>query len=118
MKKVQKLALIFIPLFLLFFVALGQTQKEGSDEIVKEEIFEVSIGGINTSLGVNCFDYYSFPSISFSFQPDKLTYKAGETVKFSGTLKNENNYPIVDGTVFAQVFRKNPQSQTEGRLFG
>jgi hypothetical protein len=114
MKKVQKLALIFIPLFLLFFVALGQTQKEGSDEIVKEEIFEVSIGGIDTSLGVNCFDYYSFPSISFSFQPDKLTYKAGETVKFSGTLKNENNYPIVDGTVFAQVFRKNPQSQTEG----
>jgi hypothetical protein len=93
---------------------LGQTQKEGSDEIVKEEIFEVSIGGIDTSLGVNCFDYYSFPSISFSFQPDKLTYKAGETVKFSGTLKNENNYPIVDGTVFAQVFRKNPQSQTEG----
>ena len=109
MKKTKQVALIFIILFFFSFFVLAQTNKESVDEFI-----EVPIGGTNLSGGVDCFQYYSFPSISFSIQPEKLNYKAGEIARFNGTLKNENNYPIVDGSVFVQVFRKNPQSLEEG----
>ena len=63
---------------------------------------------------INCFDYYRFPSIQTSFEPIEEFYESGQTVYFKGELINENNYPIVDGYLFARIARINKNYVQEG----
>jgi len=100
--KIYKTQIVFAILALAFLPLIGFSQK--SDEIIS-----LPLGEVNTSTGVNCFDYYKFPSIEITLQPEKLTYQPGEKVVFRGNLKNENSYPIVQGNLLIQVFRQNPQ---------
>lgn len=44
-----------------------------------------------------------------ALNPDRQTYKPGETMTFSGTLTNQNNYPIVNGEVFVKIYRVDPR---------
>jgi hypothetical protein len=75
----------------------------------EEEFTPISVGGANLTTGVNCFDYYRFPSIDIILQPGKLIYQTGEVAEFKGVLRNQNDYPIVEGNLFIQIFRKNPK---------
>lgn len=61
-----------------------------------------------------CSDYYKFQSIKIDLKPDKEEYLPEEVIKFKGTLVNTNNYPIVDGYIFARVAKKNVNYVTEG----
>lgn len=54
---------------------------------------------------VNCFDYYNFNSVQVNIVPTVQSTVAGATIDFSGTITNENPYPIVHGRLYAKMFR-------------
>lgn len=57
-----------------------------------------------TSQLVSCFNHYQLNSVDLSsISSDKVSYHAGEIVKFKGLITNNNPYPVVDGMVLAQV---------------
>jgi len=64
------------------------------------------VRGTGESFGEDCFDYYTFNSVSLGLSADLDTILAGSPFVVSGTITNENTYPLVDGQVYAKVFRK------------
>ncbi len=57
---------------------------------------------------------YEFQSVHVNVGPQNKTYQAGDSVEFKGTLINDNDYPVTDGTVFARVGKINPNYVTDG----
>src|ERR1019366_1202282 len=55
---------------------------------------------------VNCFDYYKFGSVVAYISPENETVGTGMLATFSGSIKNDNAYPIVDGAVYVKIFKK------------
>jgi hypothetical protein len=60
---------------------------------------------------VDCFDYYHFGSVQVDFSPTLSQTVPGATLFFQGTIKNENTYPIVDGSVYVKIFKRVGQSE-------
>lgn len=61
-----------------------------------------------TTLGAgaaNCFDFYRFGSISTNVVADLSGAVSGTPITFSGTIHNDNPYPIVDGALYVKVMR-------------
>lgn len=54
---------------------------------------------------VSCFDYYHFGSVSADLVPSVSTVVSGTAITFSGVIKNNNPYPIVDGALYVKIFR-------------
>lgn len=69
-----------------------------------------------TPTTVDCFDYYKFQSVQVNVGTDKDSYIPQEEVVFSGTLENQNDYPVVDGLVFVRIGQKNPAYTEEGNF--
>jgi len=59
----------------------------------------------------NCFDYYTFGSIQADLQPSVLSAASGTKLTFTGQVVNNNTYPVVDGTLYAKVFRQDLASE-------
>ena len=55
---------------------------------------------------VQCFDYYHFGSVSVEPNSEIKEVVAGSSVPISLIVRNNNAYPIVDGTVWVKIFRK------------
>ena len=55
---------------------------------------------------VNCFDYYHFGSVQVDVTPSVASAVSGVPITFTGTIKNANPYPIVDGAVYVKIFRE------------
>lgn len=62
---------------------------------------------------VDCFDYYQFGSVQVDIQSRLSQTVPGTPMAFSGNLINQNNYPVVDGSVFVKIFRKDPTSDIQ-----
>lgn len=60
----------------------------------------------------SCYDYYHFQSVQVNMLPDHERYASGDTVTFTGEITNQNTYPIVGGTVFARISKKNFDERT------
>jgi len=58
-----------------------------------------------TNNTTNCFDYYHFGSISADLQADITQTVSGAPVTFKGDIVNNNDYPVVNGTLYAKIFR-------------
>jgi hypothetical protein len=58
----------------------------------------------------SCFDYYTFGSVSASFTPSLSSVSAGAPIVFTGTVTNENPYPIVNAAVWVKIFRQRDTS--------
>lgn len=54
---------------------------------------------------VSCFDYYRFGSVQASVTPNVASAVSGTPITFTGAVKNENSYPIVDGSLYVKVFK-------------
>lgn len=54
---------------------------------------------------VSCFDYYRFNSVQVAMQPTLESTVPGTPVTVSGTITNENPYPVVSGTLYVKIFR-------------
>lgn len=52
----------------------------------------------------SCFDNYTFGSINLDkIVPEKKIYEQGEIIKLKGLIENNNDYPIVNGSVFMRL---------------
>lgn len=85
-----------------------QQNKEG---IASNELKVPKIGN-----GVNCFDYYKFNSVQVSVGPNADIYKENQIVEFSGTVENQNLYPVVDGNVLVRISKKSENARDHGHL--
>ena len=65
-----------------------------------------------TSTAVNyptlksCFDYYRFGSVPVVMQSENGHIAQGGTLHLTGSIENQNNYPVDDVAVYAKVFYK------------
>src|SRR3989344_3365498 len=73
-----------------------------------EKTLEIQESSSQTELPntVNCFDHYRFGSVKVNIDSEIKSAVSGTTFTISGTLDNENEYPIVDGAVYVKVFKK------------
>ncbi len=55
---------------------------------------------------VNCFDYYKFGSVQVDVESEINSTVSGVPMTFKATIKNDNDYPVVDGAVYAKVFHR------------
>lgn len=55
---------------------------------------------------VGCFDYYRFGSVQADVEGMVSSVASGVPMHFRGTIQNGNDYPVVEGAVYAKVFRK------------
>lgn len=62
---------------------------------------------LQASASVSCFDHYTFGSIQANIKTNVPSTVPGIAVPFFGDIKNENPYPIVNGTLYVKIFRVN-----------
>ena len=90
----------------------------GVDVVPKGKELTSSVPRAGSSSNViNCFDYYRFGSAQVDVSVESLKHSIGSTVTASGTVRNLNDYPIVDVSVVVKVFRKqldSDKAQAEG----
>ena len=118
----QTIALVLSALFLVSSFALAQeysvagagsdaNQDAGTDQPLPPSLVQISP---KIKEAVNCFDYYSFGSVQASAFVPLSTASAGTKITFPTTIANTNPYPIVDGTVYVKIFRKqSDENQTQ-----
>jgi hypothetical protein len=54
---------------------------------------------------VNCFDHYTFGSVTADLQTSTPTAASGTDLTFAGPVVNNNDYPVVDGTLYVKIFK-------------
>ena len=115
----KNLALIALFIFAFGGASFARAQDKPSEALLKEfpdgipfSLFP-NAATVKDNGVVNCFDYYRFGSVQVNMEANITDTVSGTPILFSGKIENQNNYPIVDGAVYAKVFRKqNDQSMT------
>ena len=64
----------------------------------------------------DCFNYYKFNSVQVSIGLNASSYKENQIAEFSGTVENQNSYPIVDGNLLVRISKKNKDFKNHGNL--
>lgn len=70
-----------------------------------------AVGGTGS---LNCFDYYSFGSVSADLQPTVGQSVPGATLTFKGEVVSKNPYPLLNGTLYVKIFKRNETTFAEG----
>lgn len=98
-----KLKTIVLLLSLLVFglpqISLAQEEDRWAGPPATEEILDLS----NT---IDCFDYYKFGSVKTEIDSNTQSIVSGSYHNFRIKIINENDYPIVDGAIYAKIFFK------------
>ncbi|OGI21947.1 MAG: hypothetical protein A2808_02260 [Candidatus Moranbacteria bacterium RIFCSPHIGHO2_01_FULL_55_24] len=63
---------------------------------------------------VFCFDYYRFGSVQADLESNLASTVPGAEIGFAGNLKNDNDYPLVDGTLYVKIFKKDDRTFQAG----
>jgi hypothetical protein len=63
---------------------------------------------------VSCFDYYHFGSVQASLEANLSSTVPGATIEFMGTIKNDNDYPIVNGSLYVKIFHRDENTFSQG----
>lgn len=111
-KNKGKLALKIILFSLIFFFPILQSQAEEKTDQVENSSKEEPQA--NQLTGVNCFDYYQFQSVNLEILPSINTAVPGTTFEGKILAKNKNQYPVVDGSIFLKIYKK--QKEEEKKL--
>lgn len=78
-----------------------------------------SVEEVSATLGtINCFDYYHFGSVQVDVGPASYENKPGQTLAFTGKIKNSNTYPVVNGQVYVKIFKRSQPTEMSVRLNG
>ncbi len=80
-------ALVFVGLLGAFFPNLGVAQEQ-------------------TLAPADCFDFYQFQSVMVDITPTFGETVSGSQMRFNLTATNQNDYPIVDGSIYIKIFQK------------
>jgi len=108
-----------IVLFLMFFVVLapqtfgatisGFTPPSPEAGAAFEDSYKNTLISPSAELpgnASNCFDYFHFDSVWVDAPPAFALVNPGTILSFSGTVKNDNTYPVVDGSIYVRIFRR------------
>ncbi len=60
----------------------------------------------------DCFDYLHLGDVSIKVFAQDDDYKAGDKANFTAVFYNLNDFAVADGSPYAQIFRKNPDSNS------
>jgi hypothetical protein len=63
---------------------------------------------------VDCSQYYTFDSVQANLSTPITSVVSGTSITFSGTLQNENPYPIVGGGLYVKIFKSRSASDANG----
>ena len=63
---------------------------------------------------LNCSDYYHFGSVQADLQPTVEQTVPGTPITFVGAIKNANSYPLIDGTLYVKIFKRNEATFAAG----
>ena len=66
---------------------------------------------------INCFDYYHFGSVQVDVTPSVASAVSGVPITFTGSIKNRNPYPVVDGSVYVKIFRERGNGEKDSNGF-
>ncbi len=69
---------------------------------------------IQTTGNLACFDYYQFGSVQADLQTNLAETVPGATITFSGDVSNANDYPLLDGTLFVKIFKRDESTFSLG----
>ncbi len=58
-----------------------------------------------------CFDYYHFGSVVIDISPSLSETIPGATLHFSGTITNQNTYPLTDLDLYVKIFRQQDKEE-------
>ncbi len=94
----RKLFLFFWVFPLIVMTSYAQLVRDGD---MQQEISK-------WSQMVSCFDYYTFGSIDVNLTPNYDSYQPGDPVIITGTIKNNNHYPVVWLTIKARLVKNIP----------
>ncbi len=61
----------------------------------------------------SCFKYYNYGKIKTQFSTQGEAYKPGDVAKFSGSIVNNNSFPLVDVILYAHVRRLNTSTSED-----
>jgi hypothetical protein len=82
------------------------TSLEDLDSLTPEDIAALSLPEEFGQEGlVNCFDRYNFGSVQVQVDATLSSVIPGGTVTFVGNIINENEYPVVDASVYVKIFK-------------
>ena len=62
----------------------------------------------------SCFDHYQFGSVPAVLSPSLSSVSQSATIGFTGTVTNQNAYPISDVTVIAKIFHNRTSLDANG----
>ncbi len=83
------------------------TLTDEEKEKIRTALPAPSAGGAILPEGTsNCFDDYHFGSIQVDLSPTLTQTIPGVPLTFTGKLKNDNPYPIISGSVYVKIFKK------------
>jgi hypothetical protein len=107
MKTKKILVTVVVAISFLTMVVFAQAQEAPSKLASPLEDVQSSISASESIPNTaECFDYYKFGSVQVDVESEIASTSSGIPMTFRATIKNENNYPIVAGAVYAKVFRK------------
>ena len=117
----MKTKIILVVFLVVGFLASTNIQaQESSSELSSPKIPTPTISKpVQIEGSVDCFDYYKFGSVQVNVESEIASTVSGVPMSFVITIKNENNYPIVEGAVYAKVFKKQnnkDNTQSNGNL--
>jgi hypothetical protein len=75
--------------------------------------FGLNSSSIISTSTVNCFNYYHFGSVSANFGSLTSLTVSGMPIIFSGTVKNDNAYPLVNGSLYVKIFKDRNSSDKD-----
>jgi len=73
-----------------------------------------------TTTNADCRDYYNLNGVAIDIKPRLIRTVAGAEMAFNGTVSNDNKYPIINGKLYAKIYRdidfKNSSNDTDSDL--
>ena len=74
----------------------------------------LSLAQSETTGNVSCFDYYRFGSVQADIETNLSQTVPGADISFKGKLKNDNDYPVINGTLYIKVFQRTESTFSVG----
>lgn len=100
--------IFFIAVIVLLCSTTASTHAQGTSTDQPPETDEETIVNEDPSVAegtVSCFDYYSFGSVIARLSAVHDMAVPGSSVYFSGNIENQNNYPIIDASIYVKIFK-------------
>ncbi len=98
MCKAERYFYLLLIIFLAPILAQGKINNSPGS-------LSVLVGQSSATL-TNFLNYYNPGNLKLYFNPEKNEYKPGDNIKFSGTISNNNDYPVADGELYIRIMRR------------